>query len=61
MYAVVVTGGKQHRVRVGDLVRVEKLTGEVGAAVTLSDVLMVGGDADPKIGTPQVDGSSVSA
>ena len=61
MYAVVVTGGKQHRVRVGDLVRVEKLTGEVGSAVTLSDVLMVGGDADPKIGTPQVDGASVSA
>ena len=59
MYAVVVTGGKQHRVREGDLIRVEKLEGEVGSAVTLSRVLMVGGEAEAKIGTPVVMGASV--
>lgn len=59
MYAVVVTGGKQHRVREGDLIRVEKLEGDVGSAVTLERVLMVGGEAEAKIGTPVVEGASV--
>jgi len=54
------SGGKQHRVREGDLLRVEKLDGDVGSTITLSDVLMIGGDADPKIGTPRVDGASVT-
>lgn len=61
MYAVVVTGGKQHRVREGDLVRVEKIDGEIGASVTLDRVLMIGGEGDVKIGTPVVPGAQVSA
>lgn len=61
MYAVIVTGGKQHRVREGDLVRVEQLPGEIGSSITLADVLMIGGAGDPKIGTPRVAGAKVTA
>ena len=61
MYAVVKTGGKQHRVREGDLVRVEKLEGDIGAKVTFGEVLMVAGDGSTKIGTPLLNGASVEA
>ncbi|MGM0517621.1 MAG: 50S ribosomal protein L21 [Pseudomonadota bacterium] len=61
MYAVVVTGGKQYRVEQGSKVRVEKLSGEAGSTVTLDQVLMVGDGSDIKVGTPTVDGASVSA
>ncbi len=61
MYAVVVTGGKQHRVREGDLLRVEKLNGEVGESITLDQVLMLGGDVDTVIGKPVVEGAAVTA
>ena len=60
MYAVVRSGGKQYRVSPGGSVRVEKLAGEVGASITLDEVLMIGGEGDVKIGTPTVDGASVS-
>jgi large subunit ribosomal protein L21 len=60
MYAVVRSGGKQYRVSPGGSVRVERLTGEVGASITLDEVLMVGGEGDIKIGTPTVDGASVT-
>ena len=60
MYAVVKTGGKQYRVSPGGSVRVEKLSGEVGASITLEDVLMIGGEGDIKIGAPTVDGASVN-
>lgn len=60
MYAVVVAGGKQHRVREGDLLRVEKVEGDVGSSVTLDRVLMIGGD-DPVFGMPVVEGASVTA
>ncbi len=61
MYAVIRTGSKQHRVEKGERLKVEKLDGEVGASVTLDDVLLVGGDGAPKIGRPRVDGAAVSA
>ena len=60
MYAVVRTGGKQHRVVKGERIRVEKLPGDVGAEVKIDDVLMVGGDS-PKVGSPRVDGAVVTA
>ncbi len=59
MYAVVRTGGKQVRVTPGQNVRVEKLAGDVGDAIELSDVLLVGGEGDLKIGTPVVEGARV--
>ena len=56
MYAVVRSGGKQHRVEPGQSIRVEKLGGEVGDTVELSEVLLVAGDGDARVGTPLVDG-----
>ena len=59
MYAVVRTGGRQFRVEPGSAVRVEKLDGAVGESVELSEVLLVGGEGDARIGTPLVDGAKV--
>jgi large subunit ribosomal protein L21 len=61
MYAVIRTGGKQYRVASGDKIRVESLPAEVGADVTLSDVLMVGENENVKIGAPLVAGAQVVA
>jgi large subunit ribosomal protein L21 len=66
MYAVFRSGGKQYRVSPGASVRLEKLPGEVGSAITLDEVLMLGPDAadaeegDVKIGAPTVDGARVT-
>lgn len=60
MYAVIKTGGKQYRVAAGDVIKVEKLDGDIGASVDFDQVLMVGGD-DAKVGTPLVDGAKVTA
>ena len=60
MYAVVETGGKQVRMNPGEAVRVDKLSGEVGDTVELSDVLLVGGgESGVKVGTPKVEGAKV--
>jgi large subunit ribosomal protein L21 len=59
VYAIIRTGGKQYRVQQGDVVRVERIPGEVGGTVTLGDVLLVGGDGEPKVGGPKVGGASV--
>ena len=61
MYAVIRTGGKQHRVVAGERLKVEKLTGDVGAELQFTDVLLVGADDNIQIGRPLVDGASVSA
>jgi len=61
MYAVVRTGGKQHRVEQGERLKVEKLDGDVGAELTLAEVLMVANDGDIKIGRPLLDSTAVSA
>ncbi|MCS7050211.1 MAG: 50S ribosomal protein L21 [Thermomicrobium sp.] len=61
MYAVVRTGSKQYRVRVGDIIEVEKLPVEPGQAVTLDDVLLVERDGDVLIGRPVVAGARVVA
>jgi large subunit ribosomal protein L21 len=45
VYAVVASGGKQHRVAVGDVVDVELLSGEPGAAVNLKPVLLIDGES----------------
>ena len=61
MYTVIRTGGKQYRVAQGDVVRVERLTGEVGDKITLNEVLFVGGDGEAKIGTPTLPDVKVTA
>ncbi|HEY5677613.1 MAG TPA: 50S ribosomal protein L21 [Myxococcales bacterium] len=60
MYAVIRTGGKQYRVKEGDLLKVEKLAQDVGAKVAL-EVLLVGEGADVKLGEPLVSGARVEA
>jgi large subunit ribosomal protein L21 len=60
MYAVIKTGGKQYRVSEGSRLRVEKLAGNVGDKLELSDVLMLGGDK-VVVGAPLVKGAKVMA
>ena len=61
MYAIIKTGGKQLKVKTGDIVEVEKLDVKVGDKVTLSEVLAVGEGKELKVGTPTVEGASVTA
>lgn len=61
MYAVIKTGGKQYRVAVGDVVRVEKLPADAGASIQLNEVLMVADGDDVRMGNPMLSGTSVSA
>ncbi len=60
MYAVILTGGKQYRVNIGDTVYVEKLAVEDGAEVTFDQVLLIGDEGKSVIGNPTVDGASVT-
>ncbi|MBI3435633.1 MAG: 50S ribosomal protein L21 [Proteobacteria bacterium] len=60
MFAVIRTGGKQHRVAADDVLKIDKIDGEPGTIVEFSDVLIVGGDP-ALIGTPTVSGASVAA
>ena len=57
MYAVIRSGGKQVRVAPGQRVRLEKLEGSVGDPVELDQVLLVGGEGEPRIGRPLVSGA----
>jgi len=62
MFAVIRTGGKQYKVAKDDKIVVEKLLGEPGATIELSDVLMIGGEGKaPTVGTPLVDKAAVFA
>ena len=61
MYAVIKTGGKQYRVKPGDVLVVEKLPGESGAEVSFDQVLMLGEGEDVTVGAPLVDGGLVKA
>ena len=60
MYAVIESGGKQHRVVEGETLKLEKIEVPTGEVVEFDKVLMVGGDA-VKIGTPLVEGGKVTA
>ena len=61
VYAVIRTGGKQHRISPGQRLRVERLPGEVGDSVTFEDVLMVSDGAEIAVGSPVLDAASVTA
>ena len=56
MYAVIKSGGKQHRVVEGETLRLEKLDIATGDNIDFEEVLMVGEGADVKIGAPLVKG-----
>ena len=58
---MVQTGGKQYRVRPGDVLDVERLALDVGAPVELEDVRLIAGDGELLVGSPQVEGALVRA
>jgi len=61
MYAVVKTGGKQYRVAKDDVIIVEKLSADAGAAIELDEVLILDNGKETVVGKPLVDGARVTA
>lgn len=61
MFAIVKTGGKQYRVGTGDQIVVERIAGDVGAEISLNEVLAVAGDGASTIGHPTLPNASVRA
>ena len=59
MYAVVNTGGKQYKVKTGDILRVEKIPGDVSSPVTFDKVLMVADGEEVSVGQPVLENTSV--
>lgn len=61
MYAVIESGGKQHRVELGSEIQVDRLDVQPGDSITLDRVLLIADGDDAAIGKPVVDGATVSA
>ncbi|MAU11200.1 MAG: 50S ribosomal protein L21 [Anaerolineaceae bacterium] len=61
MYAIVKIAGRQYRAEAGAVIDVERLPQEVGETITFDEVLMIGDGENSVIGTPTVDGASVTA
>ena len=61
MYAVIESGGKQHRVKEGEVLRLERLPADAGETVKFDKILMLGEGESVKIGTPYIEGGEVSA
>ena len=61
MYAVIKTGGKQYRVVTGEKLKIEQIPADVGAEITLDQILMVGEGESVQIGTPLLTGAAVKA
>ena len=61
MYAVTVSGGKQHRVKEGETLKLEKLEVETGGSVDFDRVLLVADGDNVQVGAPVVDGAKVTA
>jgi large subunit ribosomal protein L21 len=61
MYAVIKTGGKQYRIKVGEKLKVEQLDAENGSELVIDQVLMVADGDKIAMGTPLVEGAKVSA
>ncbi|MCB1444150.1 MAG: 50S ribosomal protein L21 [Methyloceanibacter sp.] len=61
MFAVIRTGGKQYRVAPNDIIEIEKIAGNPGDVVELSEVLLLGGEGAATTGTPTVSGAMVAA
>ena len=61
MYAVIESGGKQHRVAEGEILQLDKLDAVAGDKVKFDKILLIGEGESVKIGTPYVDGTQVEA
>jgi large subunit ribosomal protein L21 len=60
MYAIIESGGKQYRVSEGDVIRCDLIASEVGAEVTFDRVVLAGSEGAVRVGTPTLDGATVS-
>ena len=61
MYAVIKTGGKQYRVIQGETLKIETVVGDVGSAIVLDKVLMIGNGDTISVGKPLLAGATVTA
>lgn len=61
MYAVIVSGGKQHKVKEGDIVKLDKIEQGVGETVVFNEVLLIANGSDIQLGAPLIEGAKVSA
>lgn len=61
MFAVIKTGGKQYRVKVGDVLKFEELPGEVGSSIDFAEVLMITNGDKVTLGTPTIAKAVVQA
>ena len=61
MYAVIQTGGKQYRVSEGMTLKVEKINADEGSSIELDKVLMITNGDNVQVGTPYLEGGSVTA
>lgn len=59
MYAIVRSGAKQYKVQAGDTIYLERLAAQPGEQVRLEDVLLVGGEGEPRVGGPRVTSAAV--
>ena len=60
MYAVIKTGGKQHKVAEGEILKVEKLKASEGEPVDMTDVLLIEKDGEVTLGSPYIEGAKVT-
>ena len=60
MYAIIISGGKQYKVRAGEKLKVERIDVHEGSTYVVKQVLAVGEGDQLRIGTPLVDGASVT-
>ncbi len=60
MYAIVDSGGKQYRVKEGDILKVEKLAGKVGDNISFDKILMFSDEENVNIGTPLLEDVTVN-
>ena len=61
MYAVIKTGGKQHKVAEGEILKVEKLKASKGEPIDITDVLLIEKDGEVTLGSPFIEGAKVTA
>jgi large subunit ribosomal protein L21 len=61
MYAIIEDGGRQHKVTAGDTLEIDRAVGPDEKTITFDRVLLVGGEGEPRIGTPIVSGATVVA
>lgn len=62
MYAIMATGGKQYKVKVDDVIEIERLEGGAGDKITFDEVLAVGEEGgELKVGTPKLENAAVEA